>query len=751
MNDDKPTDPHAAPQKEPGPGEKPSILIRAEAFYEQGNYPEALKLVTFHQARNGSDLGSDLLLFKIRKKLGNAIPKEDDAPAPLTRDQVMGKIRKHYGLGNFDRALHYVHAFESQFGRDMDVDMFRYKIERKAPHGEGKTGSPPPSGEPMLDSILTSEPVPPAGFPAEAGIADLFSLDESDLQPSTGSVKTSPPASVGAGSMEWGGDAPPAPRSPEPEESGLISLNESDLQPALQMEPLSIEVNEDNLIMNPSPLENEPSPLPDVAIAFGADETSGAFMDETAVPRATGSAVPPPDPAPADSAPAASIPNESFPEPDMLEWPEPTPTERPLPAAPPPPPPAASIAQPSSKPGLDGLPLYYPPVQADAEFKVTGTAPGVAPTMYADPDPAAISAPMPADLPEIPRESRGSRRFFWLAVVAAIVVIGAGAYYFLALRNPAGGTETPGETAGSASTRPDGQRSATTDQRSQRLQRILKEIRDEIGANRIPEAIKKIQQAKSIRITPEVLNLELLVKEKQKEAAAATPATIEPTKEPEPVSPQDLLRKRDEETFQRASQLQTSEAYREYLNQFPWGNHHLEVEKAIAELQDWARRDLFKQLEERAIQEQRVRLPTQPRDLAEATARTALSRVPSSGGRLETMTFEGDAVLADFSCGLMWHLWDNPMDFDKASMWSIRRWAGFSNWRMPTIEEAAALAVALRNSSGVSLPAALEIWTGDRDNAVPSNRWVVRMSDLNLRSLSRFDLMRLCAVRSIRR
>jgi len=85
----------------------------------------------------------------------------------------------------------------------------------------------------------------------------------------------------------------------------------------------------------------------------------------------------------------------------------------------------------------------------------------------------------------------------------------------------------------------------------------------------------------------------------------------------------------------------------------------------------------------------------------------------------------GDQVALDHVTGLMWHMFgsDERMSHKKAEKWvqdlNNRGYAGYNDWRLPTVEEAASLLEFEKNNEDLFLGLRLgrfqpNIWTGDR-------------------------------------
>jgi hypothetical protein len=101
----------------------------------------------------------------------------------------------------------------------------------------------------------------------------------------------------------------------------------------------------------------------------------------------------------------------------------------------------------------------------------------------------------------------------------------------------------------------------------------------------------------------------------------------------------------------------------------------------------------------------------------------------------EARTLAGGRVVVDHTTGLMWHQSgaDGNRNFPEARAWvdDLNRWgyAGYSDWRLPTLEEAASLVESyMKNGSlyvdPVFSTGQLRIWTGDSFSA--SANWVAR-------------------------
>ena len=119
-------------------------------------------------------------------------------------------------------------------------------------------------------------------------------------------------------------------------------------------------------------------------------------------------------------------------------------------------------------------------------------------------------------------------------------------------------------------------------------------------------------------------------------------------------------------------------------------------------------------------QAQKLKLRSDYMDLNQAELNTVLQRLGKPVVQFEQLEHGGEKVIIDFSSGLMWTLWNKPMGFDKAKWWANRIYAGYSGWRLPTVEESQSL-LQMDRSLYAGL-ADFTVWTGDgvSDNRVRS-------------------------------
>jgi hypothetical protein len=108
--------------------------------------------------------------------------------------------------------------------------------------------------------------------------------------------------------------------------------------------------------------------------------------------------------------------------------------------------------------------------------------------------------------------------------------------------------------------------------------------------------------------------------------------------------------------------------------------------------------------------------------------------------RYETRDAGGDVVVADRTTRLMWQMGGSPLQMAYAETTRYvrglneRRHAGFDDWRLPTLEEAASLIQPATDAQGythplVDGPATPVVWTSDRGPNDTDWRWATWLAD----------------------
>jgi hypothetical protein len=98
----------------------------------------------------------------------------------------------------------------------------------------------------------------------------------------------------------------------------------------------------------------------------------------------------------------------------------------------------------------------------------------------------------------------------------------------------------------------------------------------------------------------------------------------------------------------------------------------------------------------------------------------------------ESKSINGDKVVIDHATGLMWYQSDaeGVLGLDRAKAWvrSLSRgYAGYHDWRLPTVEEAASLLESSKNAGNLYIDTVFDvtqsgIWTGDEEDNLLESR-----------------------------
>jgi serine/threonine protein kinase len=252
------------------------------------------------------------------------------------------------------------------------------------------------------------------------------------------------------------------------------------------------------------------------------------------------------------------------------------------------------------------------------------------------------------------------------------------------------------------------------------------------------EARTAVQEARKIKNTPELDELEAQIDKASKLTARGPVTAKKPAEKPSVEATPELS---DEDMYKKASAADTVQAYREYLYAYPSGRY---VDKAMSKIQRLEEgltlKDLRKEKPRRTLH-LRTAYATLSHDEVESMVRRfgffddSYNKTGVFKGDIEKKVFNGRTVVMDHKTGLMWHPGGTAQEvqFRKVNKW-IRdlnrdQYAGFSDWRLPTLEEAASLLRRGKNNKGLYTDPIFSgtqkrIWTGDRFGS--KDWWVAR-------------------------
>ena len=181
----------------------------------------------------------------------------------------------------------------------------------------------------------------------------------------------------------------------------------------------------------------------------------------------------------------------------------------------------------------------------------------------------------------------------------------------------------------------------------------------------------------------------------------------------------------DDKSYLLAVSKNTIEAYNKYLAEFPKGRHIEETRWKINKLKT------------DALKKQNERIDLQAMEILIKRYNFFEIRLNNKGNFksfYEEKKRKNVSVVMDYPAGLMWYNGKSPgkMDFKKAEKWikdlNQQGYGGYSDWRIPTLEEAASLLRKRKNKHQLHMDSIFSgnqkiIWTQDRFSA--NSLWVI--------------------------
>lgn len=300
-------------------------------------------------------------------------------------------------------------------------------------------------------------------------------------------------------------------------------------------------------------------------------------------------------------------------------------------------------------------------------------------------------------------------------------------------------------------------RNAQKKKEEEDFQQYLSTAQTEFKRGSYEESLKNLELAKKIKTNYEVNELEQLLNFKLKE--------LEQQKELEQKKNQAEVR-RDDETFRRSSINNTILSYQAYLRKFPDGRHVDEARKRIESLQRGSEVPRQPRQTEPVV---KVNLRARPQAMSPFQVKEMLKKrgffdhLDNKAGNFpnvfKVQVISGDRVIKDEVTGLMWLPSGSAeyMSYAKAELWvkkfNSTGYAGFSDWRLPTLEEGASLLENQKGANGLFIDTGFSgkqswIWTADPYGS--DGRWLVRFDSGDVYGRSTFDSNYVRVVRSFR-
>jgi hypothetical protein len=244
----------------------------------------------------------------------------------------------------------------------------------------------------------------------------------------------------------------------------------------------------------------------------------------------------------------------------------------------------------------------------------------------------------------------------------------------------------------------------------------IKQAKDFLKKSDVIRALAVVLEAKRIKVTEPLLQLEELITSKIRE---------DESKAAEQKQAEQNMVQSEELAYDKANAENTITAWQGFLQQYPQGERAPRARNKIIVLERQAAQTIEQEFQQKITQAQKLKLRSGYLGLNQADVNAILRQLGKPAVRFETVEHGGTSVIVDFSCGLMWTLWNKPMVFDKAKWWANRIYAGYSGWRLPTIDEVLTL-LQMDRMLYANL-ADFIVWTGDSVSDQLRAVWVLRL------------------------
>lgn len=255
-----------------------------------------------------------------------------------------------------------------------------------------------------------------------------------------------------------------------------------------------------------------------------------------------------------------------------------------------------------------------------------------------------------------------------------------------------------------------------TDEKDQLVSAKILQANNFIKNNDLLSALAVVLEAKKIKVTESLSRLEERIAKKIREDEARAAEQKQ--------AAQNMVQSEDQ-AYANAETENTLDAWQNFLLQYPQGEFITSARNKIVVLQKRAAQKAELDLQLKIKGAQKLKLRSDYINWNQAELDSALQQLGKPIVQFEQLEHGGEKVIIDFASGLMWTLWNKPMVFDKAQWWANRIYAGYSGWRLPTIEEALSL-----QKMDLSLYAGLSdfaVWTGDGVSDRPRSIWALRL------------------------
>jgi len=240
-----------------------------------------------------------------------------------------------------------------------------------------------------------------------------------------------------------------------------------------------------------------------------------------------------------------------------------------------------------------------------------------------------------------------------------------------------------------------------------RYTRKFRAAQRDFKAGRYEEALHQSTQAQKIKTTKELETLKQKIEVK-------------------------IAGEKEDKAFQQASKINTRASYEEYLNKYSAGRHAEEAQKKIEELIVLEKK---REAEKKKLAVSRVKLRSNYKILLASEIKSRIiklgffekyyNKTGNFRNNYETRTINNHKIIIDYATGLIWHQAGSAedVDYQMALLWmkelNRQKYAGYADWRLPTLEEAVSLLESRESKYYLYIDPLFSrvqkhIWTGDK-------------------------------------
>lgn len=209
---------------------------------------------------------------------------------------------------------------------------------------------------------------------------------------------------------------------------------------------------------------------------------------------------------------------------------------------------------------------------------------------------------------------------------------------------------------------------------------------------------------------------------------------------------------KEEKAFSKTVKIGTMEAFKAFLKHYPNGRFYLEARWYLTELKKVENQQTVKEINREIIEKVGKRKKLSLRgfslQLSSGQVEKTVKKSMPIKNRFEKRLIENQKVVIDYATGLMWHFWRCRTDFVNARIFSVRSYAGYSDWRLPSVEELSSIVHMDFSRYWKYSLCKMQFWTCDKGNG--NSMWTLEIPTGKFEGSNTGKLRYVCSVRQIK-